>query len=494
MRVGKSSYTDLVHQAVRDSPEPLPFEEIMRRVNKIQRITTRNPKATIRNAISQSRLIVNTGEGRYGWKYRVINGTVLRIPLSQHDLQAHQIAYPEEVRDALFPAFFESPKRRDRGTVRNQLPNGVNTEWTLEHLVQTTWGTKATPAFWEWLDSLLPNLGDGLLLRVLDGEARQYEVEYEPHAARNEEAIAQRNQEIVQAALAHHRRTRGGTALWDTSSYLLATGRYKHPIPPDTLEEIWTEEVWGPELSLKPDVFEWMSEKDLQLDPLIQSLVRQITSERPRRTRSKRSISSEEPVAFHIKPQSLCRLKVTLMDSDHAIWREIQVPGEIHLSELHGALQIAMGWTNSHLHQFRISERYYGIPDAESADYLPELIDERQVRLAEVAHANTQLVYECDFGDNWQHQIVLEATAKPTPAVEYPVCLGGERACPPEDVGGLSGYAEFLEALDDPEHPEHDEYLTWVGGAFDPNRFDLQMVNRTLRRFVQRLVLWSQTR
>jgi Plasmid pRiA4b ORF-3-like protein len=492
MTTPKSNFTDLVHQVVRESPEPLPFQEIMRRVNKIQRITTRNPKGTIRNAISQSRLIVNTGKGHYGWKYRVINGSVLRIPLSKHDLQSRQIAYPEEVRDALFPAFFESQKRQERGPVRIQLPNGVNVEWTLEHLVKAQWGTHPTAAFWEWINTLDGEPGDTLLLRVLDGETRLYAIEFEPRTARNEEAIGQRNQEIVQAALAHYRRTRGGAALWDTSSHLLATGHYKHPTPPDTLEEIWTEDIWGPELAIKPVLFEWVHEDDTKLEPLIESLYVQITLERPVRSSTKRLTSPMEPVNFHIKPKSLYRLQVTLIDAHLPIWRQIQVPGEIRLSELHGVLQIAMGWTNSHLHQYRIGEKDYGIPDAESADYLPELIDERQVQLEAVAKAKTRFVYEYDFGDNWRHQIVVEEIVQPTHTVEYPVCLGGERACPPEDVGGVWGYAEFLQALDDPEHPEHEDYLTWVGGGFDRNKFDMQLVNRTLRRFVQRLVTWNQ--
>jgi pRiA4b ORF-3-like protein len=500
MATPKSNYRDLVHQVVHDSPEPLPFEEIMQRVNKIQRITTRNPTGTIRNGISQSRLIVNTGDRRYGWKYRVINGSVLRIPLSKHDLQTRQIAYPEEVRDALFPAFFESQKRNDSNPVRLALPNGVITEWTLDHFVKSEWGTRGTPAFWEWFDALHAKPGDALVLRVHDGEARHYAVEFEPQAARNEEAIAQRNQEMIQAALAHFRRTPNGAELWDTSSHLLATGRYIHPIPPDSLEEIWTEDIWGPELAMKPVRSEWLHETDLKMEPLIESLYWQITPPQkarrvktPRRSVSKRPTgASSEPVTFHIKPKSLYQLKVTLIDAHPPIWRQIQVPGEIHLSELHGVLQIAMGWTNSHLHQFRIGERDYGIPDEDSADYLPDLMDERQVRLEEVAQAKTRFVYEYDFGDSWRHQIFVEAIVKPTHAVEYPVCLAGERACPPEDVGGVWGYAKFLQALRDPKHPEHDEFLTWVGGTFDPNQFDLNFVNRTVRRFVHRLVTWSQ--
>lgn len=492
MKQPNVSNTELVHQVVRDSPEPLLFDEILRRVNRLHRIPTKNPKSTIRSAISQSSLIVNTGDGRYGWKYRVMNGSTLWLPLSAGDLRKRQIAFPEEVRDALYPAFFESQKRRERGPVRVRLANGPTVEWELEHFVKAQWGTHATLPFWEWFERLHAKAGDCLLLRVLDGEARLYALAFEPHAGRNNEAIAERNQEIVQAALAHLRRTRGGAALWDTSSHLLATGRYKHPIPPEPLKEIWTEDIWGPELASKPVRVEWLSAADIEMEPLIESLYRQITPRKERRNRAKPAIPATEPITFHIKPKWVYQLKVTLLDAHPPIWRRIRVPGEIHLSELHGVLQIAMGWTNSHLHQFRIGERDFGIPDQESADYFPDLMDERQVRLEEVAKGKTQFLYAYDFGDNWRHQLVVERVVKPTHAVEYPTCLGGARAYPPEDVGGVWGYAELLQALRDPKHPEHEEYRTWVGGAFEPNRFELEQVNRTLRRFVQRLVTWSQ--
>jgi hypothetical protein len=114
----KPSYADLVHQVVREATEPLPFAEIMQRVNALVPITTKDPKSTIRNAISQSRLIVNTGDGRYGWKYRVINGSTLRLPLSESDLAQRQLTYTEELRDALWPAFFEIQKRADRSPIR----------------------------------------------------------------------------------------------------------------------------------------------------------------------------------------------------------------------------------------------------------------------------------------------------------------------------------------------------------------------------------------
>src|SRR5450759_3082064 len=127
----KPSYTDLVYQVVRESVEPLPFAEIMRRVNDLLPITTKNPKSTIRNAVSQSRLILRTGDGRYGWKYRLINGSVLRLPLSESNLIQRQITYSDELRDALWPAFFEGQKRNDRSPVQLRLPDGKTSELTL---------------------------------------------------------------------------------------------------------------------------------------------------------------------------------------------------------------------------------------------------------------------------------------------------------------------------------------------------------------------------
>src|SRR5512136_1066426 len=121
----KPSFTALTHQIVRESREPLPFDEIMRRVNTLAPVTTRNPKGTIRNAISQSCLIVNAGDGRYGWKYRVINGSVLRLTLSESDCRGEAIEYPGELRDALYPAFFASQRYGDREPVQFTLPDGT---------------------------------------------------------------------------------------------------------------------------------------------------------------------------------------------------------------------------------------------------------------------------------------------------------------------------------------------------------------------------------
>ena len=179
---------------------------------------------------------------------------------------------------------------------------------------------------------------------------------------------------------------------------------------------------------------------------------------------------------------ALYELKITLRGSKPAIWRRIQVPGDIKLSRLHKVIQIAMGWTNSHLHQFVDRRVIYGAPS--ELDYPGvEERDERRFCLADVARRKkASFVYEYDFGDGWQHDIVVEKIVPAGPQKSRAVCLAGENACPPEDCGGIWGYYELLEAVNNPKHEAHQQMLDWLGEPFDPSRFDLHAVNAALRR------------
>jgi len=179
------------------------------------------------------------------------------------------------------------------------------------------------------------------------------------------------------------------------------------------------------------------------------------------------------------KPGAIYQLKVTLNESHPPIWRRIQVP-DCTLGELHEVLQVVMGWGNSHLHQFIVNGKYFG--EATHDDLDIEVEDEDGIRLSDIyTGKNTpRIVYEYDFGDGWQHEIILEKILEPEPSVSYPCCLEGARACPPEDVGGIWGYAEFLEAISDPNHADHDEMVEWVGGEFDPEKFSVDEVNKEL--------------
>ena len=178
------------------------------------------------------------------------------------------------------------------------------------------------------------------------------------------------------------------------------------------------------------------------------------------------------------------QLKVTLADFRPTIWRRIQVSGETRLSDLHLMLQAIMGWYNCHLHKFTIDGVDYAESDPDWNDLDYE--DETKMRLSQVvSRAGARFSYMYDFGDGWEHDIVVEEILPPQHGVKYPICLDGQRACPPEDVGGVWGYEEFLEAIKNPKHEDHDSYLEWVGGEFDPDEFDVEQVNGALQDYRQ---------
>lgn len=171
-------------------------------------------------------------------------------------------------------------------------------------------------------------------------------------------------------------------------------------------------------------------------------------------------------------------LEVTLNEIQPAIWRRVRVPGSATLGQLHDILQRAFGWTDSHLHVFRIGRQVFGVPSPE--DFEP-LVDERSVRLDEVAAPRTAILYEYDFGDGWEHDIVVERIDRAEASDAPPVCLDGARACPPEDCGGPGGYEDLVGALRNRKHPRHAGVLDWVDPSWTPEAFDVDAVNAELR-------------
>ena len=166
-----------------------------------------------------------------------------------------------------------------------------------------------------------------------------------------------------------------------------------------------------------------------------------------------------------------------------SIWRRFHVPSSLTLAQLHDALQVIMGWTDSHLHRFIINGQEFGRPDHEErfADDDP-LRDERRIRLAKLFPiVPAAFLYEYDYGDSWLHVIVVESIYPVSPGVHYPTCVEGKRSCPPEDVGGIDGYEELLAVMADPRHEEHESIRTWAGEDFDPESFDVEAVNQALR-------------
>ncbi len=164
------------------------------------------------------------------------------------------------------------------------------------------------------------------------------------------------------------------------------------------------------------------------------------------------------------------QLKVKLAETKPPIWRRLVVPTDITLDRLHEVIQAAFGWWNYHLHEFEMGRSRYGPVDLDD-DWNPPK-DERKVRLDQIASPGTKLRYTYDFGDDWRHTIEVEKAVDADASSALPALVDGRRACPPEDCGGPWGYTELLAVLADPTHPEHAERLEWLGGPFDPERFD----------------------
>jgi len=179
------------------------------------------------------------------------------------------------------------------------------------------------------------------------------------------------------------------------------------------------------------------------------------------------------------------QFKITLKNIEPPIWRRIQVK-DCTLDTLHEHIQTAMGWTNSHLHQFEIGGTRYGDPELLCEGFEDETppVNSLRTKVSKVVPENGKRFcfdYEYDFGDGWEHEILFEGRLKAEKETRYPFCIEGQRSCPPEDVGGPFGYQEYLEALDDPKHERHKEFMEW-SGAFDPEKCDAQAVTKRMRR------------
>ncbi len=182
------------------------------------------------------------------------------------------------------------------------------------------------------------------------------------------------------------------------------------------------------------------------------------------------------------KSNLVYQFKIGLLYIEPEIWRRIQVPGGYTFWDLHVAIQDSMGWQDRHLHVFRLIRKgnrksvLIGIPTEETAKYV---MPDWEVPLSErLDEPGAEMIYEYDFGDGWEHKILLEAVMLKEEGAVYPKCIGGERACPPEDCGGPPGYEELLEILGDPDDERHGEYMEWLSGIakenrpFDPEKFD----------------------
>jgi len=192
----------------------------------------------------------------------------------------------------------------------------------------------------------------------------------------------------------------------------------------------------------------------------------------------------------HPSAAMIYEVEMTLHESVPRIWRRVLVPGTTTLHRLHHILQALMLWEDYHLYEFTVEGVLYGVHTPEFLDE-PPIKSARHTRLAAVAPCvGTALTYLYDFGDSWQHDLVVRAIRQPDPRQHYPLCIAGERAGPPEDCGGIWAYADLVALLErgrgedvegeDSEDGDYDEMLTWLGGDFDPVGFDRNTVNRRL--------------
>ncbi|MEU8683471.1 plasmid pRiA4b ORF-3 family protein [Streptomyces sp. NPDC048611] len=187
-----------------------------------------------------------------------------------------------------------------------------------------------------------------------------------------------------------------------------------------------------------------------------------------------------KPNSWTAPSRSVHKIKVTLSGSKPPIWRRLEVPSGITLQQLHHVIQAAFGWEDYHMWAFGTPQGRYGIADPELG-----IRSAASKRLNEaVPHTGDRLGYTYDFGDDWEHDILIEEIAEPEPDTAYPRCLAGRRAGPPEDCGGIEGYEYLIEILADPAHEEHEDRLEWLGldsaDQFDPAAFDTAEVNPAL--------------
>ncbi|MBI2940902.1 MAG: hypothetical protein HYY04_10735 [Chloroflexi bacterium] len=261
---GEPSYADLVYEAFRSAGRPLTFQEIFDEVNRRRRVTTRDPRATIRHALTQGRQLLSLGDGRYGYLPHLVQGSLLRLPLVEKEPADHPLIYSDEIRHALWPSFLEIQKRRVIRPVQVRLPNGDDVALSPDFFGNGVWGSSMPEGLRRYLVENQAAVGDSLLIRVVDTEAGRGEAWLEPRRKRDEAAMAQRNREL--ADVAHQVLLKNPwhqLFIWDLAAAALGRGLYRSAVAPDPLETVLNADprfvdsgiqTWMPAEAVTPEV------------------------------------------------------------------------------------------------------------------------------------------------------------------------------------------------------------------------------------------------
>lgn len=419
------SYAALTHQVVQQSAEPISVAEIITQVNALHPITTKNPKQTIRNAVTQSHVIVSTGDGRYGWKPRLIDGSVIRHTLSEAELVGKVLHWDIDLKDALWPTLGAQKQYADASPAKVALPNEVVVEMNLKHYGHGLWGSPAHFSFWLWLQSTPARSGDHLIFRVLNGEERRYALTFEARADRNETAINERNLALI--ALGQKMMQRPYAAMdSDITTHALATGFYRDDIPPDPFGELWlkiryavdNESSYAPPQPEPDSLLSALFDRPAHVyDPEAPpSLPREYDPEygrRHARQSRKARMGSVKSWTFRINHRAAPE-----------VCADIELAEDQTLEDLHLQIQVSFGWNDDHLYSFFISDESGKKVSEVGSPWSDTLLHTHLVQIGELGLAPGRLLlYLFDYGDNHEFDVEVMDLNPLAPKGQYPKIL-----------------------------------------------------------------------
>ncbi len=369
-------------------------------------------------------MIVNNGAGKYGWKTRAIDDSLLRYTLRESDILMEVLQYSDELQDAMCPTFYAKEQYEDHSPAKVTLPDGTVTELPFEHLYTGIWGTHASPQFWEWLEAQNANAGDHLIFKIVNAEERRYSVAFQARRDRDEMAIAKRNQVFLDMIVKMLNRP-FSAAPWDITTHALARGFYRNPTPPDPLYEIWRDDIWhfrphDDAANIRPE-----TEPDPLLSALFERPAQVYDPENPpdlpreydpdfgrRRPRPSRKAQEGNFASYTFRVNLRALPKV---------WRDIELTEDQTLEDLHLAIQQAYGWYDDHLYSYFMNGKAWdssaeiGCPWSESALHT-HLVQVGQLDLKK----GQKFLYLFDYGDNHEFDVTVRSINPQAGKGEYP--------------------------------------------------------------------------